>query len=101
MRVILLSLISLLFFACADVNPTSDYVYLGFSKDKLDGMIHVTAYNATAILGTNDTAAKLEEYPQMKVKVDYPFSMGQHEVTCSEFNKLMKPQGLKLSCKSG
>lgn len=98
MRVILLSLISLLFFACADVNPTSDYVYLGVSKDKLDGMIRVTAYNATAILGTNDTAAKLEEYPQMKVKVDYSFSMGKHEVTCGEFNKLMKPQGLKLSC---
>lgn len=100
MRVILLSLISLLFLACADVNPTSDYVYLGFEKDKLDGMIRVKASNASALLGTNDTAAKLEEYPRMKVKIDYSFSMGRHEVTCGEFNKLMKPRGLKLSCEN-
>ena len=98
MRVILLTLISLLFLACADVDPPSDYVYLGFSEDKIDGMIRVEASNANALLGTNETVAKLEEYPQMKVKIDYSFSMGKHEVTCSEFNKLMEPQGLKLPC---
>ena len=69
------------------------------SNDSLVGMVRVFAENKTVALGTNYTSAKLSERPQMNVVLDYDFSIGKHEVTCGEFNKLMKPStGLKLEC---
>ena len=90
MRVIFLLLTSLLFFACSlDGNSTSGSAFLDFSDDDLEGMVRVSASNANSLLGTNDTNANVEERPRMRVKIDYSFSMGKHEVTCGEFNSLM------------
>ena len=101
MRVIFLLLTSLLFFACSlDGNSTSGSAFLDFSDDDLEGMVRVSASNANSLLGTNDTNANVEERPRMRVKIDYSFSMGKHEVTCGEFNSLMKSQGLTLSCEN-
>ena len=90
MRVALLFFVSLIFYACSYEGGSSGEIVVDFSEDELDGMVRVVARNANALLGTNDPQAKTEEYPQMRVKIDYSFSMGQHEVTCGEFNKLMK-----------
>ena len=43
-----------------------------------------------AVLGTNDTTAVKREYPEMTVELTYDYFMGKHEVTCSEFYRLMK-----------
>ena len=70
-----------------------------FTTDSLEGMLRVSAKNAVAVLGTNDTMASLSERPSMRVELDYTFSIGRHEVTCAEFNKLMQPlTGLSLDC---
>ena len=71
------------------------------SEDSLAGMVRVDASNASVLLGTNDEFAKVNERPQMQVSLDYVFSMGSHEVTCKEFNSLMKPKtGLVVDCPS-
>ncbi len=71
------------------------------SDESLAGMIRVPASNRAVSLGTNEATAKSKERPQMNVVLDYEFSMGKHEVTCGEFNDLMKPAtGLKLDCDS-
>ena len=69
------------------------------AKDSLSGMMRVLAENAEVVLGTNDISAKINERPQMKVSLNYNFSIGKHEVTCREFNDLMESAtGLKLDC---
>ena len=70
-----------------------------FEKDSSTEMVHVNAGNALAVLGTNSDLAKVNERPQMQVSLNYGFSMGRHEVTCGEFNELMKTfSGLELEC---
>ncbi len=70
-------------------------------NDSLAGMLLVHANNSVASLGTNDAKANVNERPEMKVTMDYDFSIGKHEVTCGEFNSLMKPlTGLELECSS-
>ncbi len=72
-----------------------------FSEDSLSGMIRVKATGATIVLGTTLVEARANERPEMHVKFDYDFSLGRHEVTCGEFNALMKPAtGLSLDCES-
>ena len=66
--------------------------------DSLAGMVRVSAKNVVVPLGTDDATAKSNERPQMKVVLDYDFSMAKHEVTCGVFNELMKSSGLKLDC---
>ena len=98
MRILAFFFVSLVLLACSQESGSSSAIVVEFSDDDLEGMVHVKAQNANALLGTNDPLAKSEEFPQMRVKIDYSFAMGKHEVTCREFNKLMKPQGLSLSC---
>ena len=43
-------------------------------------------------LGTDDTTALKKEQPRMGVRLTYDYFMGKHEVTCSEYYKLMKNQ---------
>ena len=70
-------------------------------EDSRADMLRVYADHAKITLGTNKTSAKSNERPQMKVVLDYDFSIGKHEVTCEEFNKLMESAtGLKLKCAS-
>lgn len=72
---------------------------VAFGEDSLVGMSRVDAGGALAVLGTNDEQVKMNERPQMLVRLDYEFSFGRHEVTCGEFNRLMEPAtGLSLDC---
>lgn len=103
MKYLLLVVISFLFFACSDSDGGAASVEMSFeiSEDSLVGMVRVDASNASVLLGTNDELAKINERPQMQVSMDYVFSMGIHEVTCKEFNSLMKPKtGLVVECTS-
>ena len=103
MKYLLLVVISFLFFACSDSDggAASVEMSLEISEDSLVGMVRVDASNASVLLGTNDELAKINERPQMQVSLDYVFSMGSHEVTCKEFNSLMKPKtGLVVDCPS-
>jgi len=83
--------------ACSDsdgVSPGSNDL-----NESLPGMEKINAENSSATLGTNEVSAKADERPQMKVVLNYNFLFGKSEVTCGEFNALMKSAtGLSLKC---
>ena len=101
MRLVFVFFIAVFFYACSNsvgIEPVDDSI-VELGSDSFSGMIRVTAVRANVVLGTNDTLAAFSERPSMKVKLDYSFSIGRHEVTCAEFNELMKPAtGLSLDC---
>ena len=67
----------------------------------LEGMLRVNSEGAIVLMGTNDSLSKANERPEMRVSLDYKFFIGLHEVTCAEFDSLMKPAtGLSLECDS-
>lgn len=102
---VLFATISLTFFVfCSNSeNPFSgndDKII--FENDSLSGMVHVIASGSVTNLGTNSDHSKINERPQMQVSFNYNFSIGEHEVTCNEFNSLMEPYtGLTLECPAG
>jgi formylglycine-generating enzyme required for sulfatase activity len=98
----LIAILLVSLYACTDSNSTygfeSDVVKT--VEDSLSGMLRVSG-NVTAHLGTNDITAKATERPQMDVLLTYDFSIGKSEVTCGEFNAVMKSvTGLVLDCKN-
>lgn len=67
--------------------------------DSIPGMVRVSPQDTLVALGTNEALAKFEERPSMLVNINYDFFIGLHEVTCGEFNGLMKDvTGLSLEC---
>lgn len=82
---------------CSDISEdslTEDSQAADFIKVRAKGM--------ETTLGTNLSSANSKDRPEMKVKFDYDFSMGKHEVTCKEFNELMNGRnGLELDCENG
>ena len=71
------------------------------SSDTLAGMQRVQTLKSVTVLGTLESKAKVNERPKMKVRFDYDFSMGRHEVTCGEFNAVMENvSGLVLDCEN-
>ena len=102
MRCFLILLIALLC-ACTESNNTSwnEGPDVNIEVDSLFGMMRISS-KGKVTLGTNNTSAKSNERPEMKVELDYDFSIGRYEVRCDEFNKLMKPStGLSLNCALG
>lgn len=67
--------------------------------DSAKGLVRVIAKNAFVVLGNPSNGVKLNEQGQLKVLFDYDFSIGEHEVTCDEFEKLMPLEN--MDCKSG
>ena len=98
---LLLTLLCAFLAACSNSvgvpSPEREISQAGLQDDSLQGMVRVNVANAVAVLGTNDPDANALDRPQMKVQLDYAFSLGRHEVTCSEFNALMST-GLELAC---
>ena len=94
----LLLLLLFLLNACSESGGSSTNATMNVAEDSRSGMVRVSAKNVVVPLGTDDATAKSNERPQMKVVLDYDFSMAKHEVTCGEFNELMKSSGLKLDC---
>ncbi|WP_405342466.1 TIGR02171 family lipoprotein [Fibrobacter sp.] len=96
----------LAFLICACSNSEGDSASqqtspVEFSEDSLSGMLRVKATGAVAVLGTNSEEARVNERPAMLVKFYYDFLLGQHEVTCAEFDSLMSfATGLALNCEN-
>lgn len=68
---------------------------LGLPED----FVEVKASGSVSALGTNDSMASSKERPAMNVAFGQNFFMGEHEVTCGEFNAVMKyVSGLQLPC---
>ena len=87
--------------ACS--NSTSEYLEEdpSGSEDKvvpsdtteIEEMIIVRG--GTVTLGSDDAKYRPSERPAMKVRLDYDFSLGMHEVTCGEYAGLAKKMNLK------
>ena len=97
-------------FACSNSEgvsgPEKRYVEFAsavdFSVDSHAGMLRVQSDTAFVVMGTAEPESKLNERPEMLAHFDYEFSIGRHEVTCSEFNSLMEAAtGLALDCDNG
>lgn len=103
-RILFIALLLIVLGWVGCTNSTDSYetveVDETFAEDlDLDGMIRVFSTGKQVLLGTNDSTASADERPQMKVFFDYDFSIGQHEVTCGEFNNLVPEKtGLSLDC---
>ena len=104
MMKLIFAILVLLVCACSNSESVS-VAHQGDSvdvlEDSLSGMLRIVASGATVVLGTNADNAPVSERPEMQIKFDYDFSLGRHEVTCGEFNALMKSavgQGLSLDC---
>ena len=100
---IILGIISFLFFSCSNSERVSDLPQNSSDSSStdilLEGMISVNAVGQTVELGTTSENAPANERPAMKVKFDYDFLLGEHEVTCVEFDSLMQSAtGLALNC---
>ena len=67
-------------------------------EDTLNGMWKVEASGSVVTLGTDEKVRSIDR-PKMKVKLEYDYYLGRHEVTCGDFNSLMKKAtGLLLEC---
>ena len=96
--------------SCSDESPTqtemnSSLVCISNENcsnvELQDGFALIRSSGRFAELGTNLKSAKANERPQMDVKFSYDFQLGRHEVTCSEFNKLMGgKKGVKVDCEN-
>ena len=97
---IFLLMLGVAFYACSN----SEYIYSqqggdsAFESDSLDNMVVVKHDKKNVVLGTNDGVARANERPQMQVTLDYDFSIGKSEVTCAEFNSLMKSSKISVPC---
>ncbi len=61
-------------------------------------MVLISAKGNQISLGTNDDSAPVKERPKMQVRFTYDFSIGKHEVTCSQFNSVMEKYELTVPC---
>ena len=101
MKTLLFVLFVCLLCSCSNSEWVSYSSTVDVAGDSLSGMIRVKAVDAVAVLGTKNKEARASERPEMKVKFSYDFSLGEHEVTCAEFDSLMEnATGLTLNCKN-
>ena len=90
---------ALLLVSCSNSVDAYSGVVLSAAGEAYPDMFRVSTDGAKVTLGTDDSQAKSNERLQMKVAFDYSFSIGRHEVTCGEFNKVMESAtGLALDC---
>ena len=66
----------------------------------VEGFVKIFASGNRIVLGTNSESSLVKERPQMEVSFTYDFAIGDHEVTCDEFNRVAEKSGmlLKLDC---
>ncbi|PWJ71668.1 MULTISPECIES: TIGR02171 family protein [unclassified Fibrobacter] len=98
------ALLAALLSSCSDDSSSSRAGVVSARTSEIPGYILLKATGKTVVVGTKDSTAKENERPQMRVMFDYDFSLGQSEVTCGEFNKIMGkadlPEGMitKVAC---
>ena len=100
----LFCLLSLLLCYCSDSSLDShNGTPLSPNEEEAlpEDMVKVLSSGKSVLLGTNDSNAKSMEKPSMKVVFSYDFFIEKNEVTCGEFNTLMKKEtGLQINCKN-
>ena len=94
-----LFLVSLVFFISGCETFLGDHIWLNApieTDNSHDGLIVIRASKiknssggAISYLGTGNPSAKANERPQLRAALNYDFSIGMHEVTCSEFKEIM------------
>ena len=86
--------------ACSNsVDTSAASSAISVKPDSLSGMLLVSASGSATVLGTDGLESRTYERPSMDVRFGYDFSLGRHEVTCAEFNRLMLPAtGLEVAC---
>lgn len=77
-----------------DANPVYSFEYdeteVLYGMDSAhEGLIHIQSTGHYTYVGSNNTEANKKESPAMKVKFDYDFSIGEHEVTQAEYARVM------------
>lgn len=83
-----------------DTTPAVPSVNVDSVMALLD-LVKFESAGKSVYLGTDVSSAKADERPKMKVEFDYDFSMGKHEVTCGEFNSVMKSVSkLQVACEN-
>lgn len=88
---------SLLWNACSNSSAVNDDEPFVFGSSEIEGFAVIKSLGKSTVLGTNSANdGTLKERPQMKVAFDYDFYIGRHEVTCGEFNGMMKKSNAKL-----
>ena len=95
----ILFLVSSVLFLCSCDTFFGEHVWLNAPAETdtaHDGLVVIRASKvknlsggAVSFMGTYETSAKAIERPQLRVILNYDFSMGKHEVTCAEFKKVM------------
>jgi uncharacterized protein (TIGR02171 family) len=82
-------------------SDPADSALVEIASDTLEGMLRVRAAGASVILGSDESSRPIDR-PVSIAEFSYDYSMGRHEVTCGEFNALMKgAAGLELACENG
>lgn len=76
----------------SDTTET-DSIESGTVLPEIEEMIIVRG--STVTLGSDDAKYRPSERPAMKVRLDYDFSLGVHEITCGEYGELAKKMVLK------
>lgn len=65
----------------------------------VDGFVHVAAKGKSTYLGSNLGGVRQSETPQMEAFFTYDFYIGETEVTCGEFNALLRSADVKCNGK--
>lgn len=87
--------------SCSDDSSMADSIVVpdingvDYSVD-IPGFVKVYSNGKSVKLGSDDVAYKANERPQMRVDFSYDFSIGDHEITCGEFNDVTKRANLPL-----
>lgn len=84
--------------ACGDfvLSEPNAYNTMAIEQDKEKGFVRLHASGDSTKLGTDVPSAKRTERPEMTVRFTYDFAIQKHEVTCEEFNSILKSP--KLDC---
>lgn len=84
--------------ACSDfvLSDTNAFNTMDYGKDNVDGFIRIHSNGESTKVGTQLASARRTERPEMTVRFTYDFAIQKHEVTCKEFNNILKSP--KLDC---
>lgn len=79
-------------------DPDDSRSVVEIVTDSLEGLLRVKATGKATVLGSDESSRAMDR-PTFIAEFTYDFSMGRHEVSCSEFNALMEHStGLSLDC---
>ena len=86
MKKVFVGFLAFVLCSCGDSSSQASFEPVDILPDESHaGMMHVKAAGKSATLGSN-RFSKTDEFPEMKVLFSYDFSIGEHEVTCDEYN---------------